>query len=212
MNSKNTAQQELQELIVLIKKLRAPDGCPWDQKQTKQDIGKYILDEAYEVLDALIENNPQHIREELGDLLFQILFIAEIASESGEFLLSDVAADIAEKLVRRHPHVFGDVKANDADEAVESWEGVKRRENGGQARPAVSIPRALPALARAQKIARRTKLRANIRDIAARVERLPRARNREKALGEVLFALVAYAAEKHVDAESALRAAVNQKT
>jgi uncharacterized protein YabN with tetrapyrrole methylase and pyrophosphatase domain len=127
-------------------------------------------------------------------------------------LLSDVVADITEKLVRRHPHVFGDVKANDADEAIESWEGVKRRENGGQARPAVSIPHALPALARAQKIARRSKLRANVCDIAARVDKLPRERNREKALGEVLFALAAYAAEKHVDAEGALRAAVNRKT
>ncbi|HEX7593685.1 MAG TPA: nucleoside triphosphate pyrophosphohydrolase, partial [Anaerolineae bacterium] len=125
------------------------------------------------------------------------------------FLLSDVAADIAEKLVRRHPHVFGDVKANNADAAIESWESVKRKENGGKPKPAVSIPRALPALARAQKIARRDKARkqADVRDIAARVNKLPRARNREKALGEVLFALAAYAADKHIDAESALRAA-----
>ncbi|MCK7506937.1 MAG: hypothetical protein MZV70_24675 [Desulfobacterales bacterium] len=102
MDSIDNAQKELQELIALIKKLRAPDGCPWDQKQTKQDIGKYLLDESYEVLDALAENNPQHIQEELGDLLFQILFIAEIASQSGEFSLADVMAAIKEKMIRRH--------------------------------------------------------------------------------------------------------------
>jgi tetrapyrrole methylase family protein/MazG family protein len=199
-------------LAEVVARLRAPDGCPWDREQTHASTRQDLLEECYEVLETLDDGDIPHLREELGDLLFHVLFQAQIASESGEFLLSDVAADIAEKLVRRHPHVFGDVKANDADEAIASWEGVKRRENGGKARPAVSIPRALPALARAQKIARRSKLRVNVQEVAARVEKLPRARNREKALADILFALAAYAAEKHVDAEGALRAAVNRKT
>jgi len=198
-------------LAEVIARLRAPDGCPWDREQTHQSIRKDFLEESYEVLETLDEEDIPHLREELGDLLFHVLFQAQIASESGEFLLTDVAADIAEKLVRRHPHVFGDVKASDADEAIESWESVKRRENGGKARPASGIPRALPALARAQKIARRGKVKADIRDIAARVEKLPRAHKREQALGEVLFALAAYAAAKHMDAESALRAIAEQK-
>ncbi len=201
-------------LAEVIARLRAPDGCPWDREQTHESIRKDFLEECYEVLETLDDGDLPHLREELGDLLFHILFQVQIASESSEFLLSDVAAEIAEKLVRRHPHVFGDVKANDADAAIESWESVKRKENGGKPKPASSIPRALPALARAQKIARRDKARkrADVRDIAARVNKLPRARNREKALGEVLFALAAYAADKHIDAESALRASANKKT
>jgi tetrapyrrole methylase family protein / MazG family protein len=194
-------------LADVIARLRAPDGCPWDREQTHASIRQDFLEECYEVLETLDDGDIPHLREELGDLLFHVLFQAQIASESGEFLLSDVAADIAEKLVRRHPHVFGDVIANDADQAIESWENVKRKENGSKAKPKVSVPRALPALARAQKIARRGKVSADVRGIAAQVGELPRARNRERALGEVLFALAAYAAEKHIDAEGALRAA-----
>ena len=197
-------------LTEVIARLRAPDGCPWDREQTHESVRQDFLEECYEVLETLDDGDIPHLREEIGDLLFHVLFQAQIASESGEFLLSDVMADIAEKLVRRHPHVFGDVIANDADEAVESWENVKRKENGGKAKPKVSVPRALPALARAQKIARRGKIKADVRDIAARVGKLPRARNREKALGEVLFALATYAAEKHIDAEGALRAAAKK--
>ena len=106
MTSIHDAQIQLRELIELIQKLRAPDGCPWDQKQTPQDIGKYLLDESYEVLDALVENNPRHVQEELGDLLFQILFIAGIATESGDFTLADIMRTVKEKMIRRHPHVL----------------------------------------------------------------------------------------------------------
>ena len=193
-------------LAEVIARLRAPDGCPWDREQTHQSVRKDFLEECYEVLETLDEGDLPHLREELGDLLFHVLFQAQIASESGEFLLSDVTADIAEKLVRRHPHVFADVVAKDADAAIESWDSVKRRENGGKPKPTSSIPRALPALARAQKIARRGKLSVDLHDVSARVEKLPRVRDRQKALGEILYALAAYAAEKHLDAESALRA------
>jgi tetrapyrrole methylase family protein/MazG family protein len=199
-------------LAEVIARLRAPDGCPWDREQTHASIRQDLMEECYEVLETLDDGDIPHLREELGDLLFHVLFQAQIASESGEFLLSEVTADIAEKLVRRHPHVFGDVIANNADEAIESWERVKRKDawRGGKATPKVSVPRALPALARAQKIARRGKIKADVRDLTARVDRLPRARNRARALGEVLFALAAYAAQKHIDAEGALRAATNK--
>jgi len=194
-------------LAEVIARLRAPDGCPWDREQTHQSVRKDFLEECYEVLETLDEGDVPHLREELGDLLFHVLFQAQIASESGEFLLTDVTADIAEKLIRRHPHVFGGVAAKDADAAIESWESVKRRENGGKAKPASSISRGLPALARAQKLARRRKVSADLHDVSVRVEKLPRVRDRQKALGEILFALAAYAGEKHLDAESALRAA-----
>ena len=133
MNPMDTPDKELQDLITLIRKLRAPDGCPWDRKQTRQDIGKYLLDEAYEVLDALAEDNPRHLQEELGDLLFQILFISEIASEAGDFSLADVMNDIQAKMIRRHPHVFGDVKVNSVQEVKENWQEIKKRERSGTA-------------------------------------------------------------------------------
>ncbi|CAG0944594.1 partial XTP/dITP diphosphohydrolase, partial [Anaerolineae bacterium] len=111
---------------------------------------------------------------------------------------------ISAKLVRRHPHVFGDVKVNGTDEIIANWEKIKQGENGGKKKTS-SIPRTLPALPRAQKVAKRDKVKANPKEIAKEVERLARAKNRERALGEVLFALAAYAQEKHLDAESALR-------
>lgn len=151
----NQTQAQLLELIALIRKLRAPDGCPWDRKQTRQDVGKYLLDESYEVLDALAENDPEHIQEELGDLLFQILFIAEISAESGEFSLADVMKGIQEKMIRRHPHVFGDVKVHSVQDVKDNWQEIKKREKDGSQRnqdPFGNIPRSLPALKRAQKI------------------------------------------------------------
>ena len=146
---------ELQELIALIKKLRAPDGCPWDRKQTKQDMGKYLLDEAYEVFDALSDHDLHHIQEELGDLLFLILFTAEIASESGEFTLADAMKSIRQKMIRRHPHVFGDVEVKSVQDVKDNWQEIKKLERGetpGKQNIFGSIPRSLPALKRAQKI------------------------------------------------------------
>ena len=119
---------KLRELTQLIKKLRAPDGCPWDRQQKKGDIGKYILEEAYEVVDSLGKENPQSLKEELGDLLFQILFLTEISTESDFFSLSDVMDGIIEKMIRRHPHVFGDKKVNSVEEVKENWEQIKKKE------------------------------------------------------------------------------------
>jgi tetrapyrrole methylase family protein / MazG family protein len=227
MNSPTDVQKELQELITLIQKLRAPNGCPWDQKQTKQDIGKYILDEAYEVLDSLIENNPQHIQEELGDLLFQILFIAEISSESGEFSLADVIAAIKEKMIRRHPHVFGNVLVNSVREVKENWQEIKKQERGGKATEANlfgNIPRSLPELKRAQKITAVAaqngfdwkatpdvleKLQEELREFNTALNNNDQSKIEEE-LGDLLFTLVNLSRFVQVDSETALAKTTNK--
>lgn len=227
MNSINDAERPLQELIALIKKLRAPDGCPWDQKQTRQDIGKYLLDESYEVLDALAENNPQHLQEELGDLLFQILFIAEIASESGEFSLAEVMNAIKEKMIRRHPHVFGDVKVNSVQDVKDNWQEIKKQERGGKASENNlfgNIPRSLPALKRAQKIttvaARHGFDWPNTDDVLNKLQEeldeLSEARKKgdagkfEEEMGDIFFTLVNLSRFLSVDAETAATGAIDK--
>jgi MazG family protein len=140
--------EKLNNLIQLIRKLRAPNGCPWDQQQKKEDIGKYILEEAYEVIDSLGKADSQALKEELGDLLFQILFITEISAESGLFSLDDVMEGIKEKMIRRHPHVFGDIKVNSVQEVKDNWQQIKKQErkNNNDAETLFnSIPRSLPA-------------------------------------------------------------------
>lgn len=188
----------------VVAHLRAPEGCPWDRAQTHQSLRKDFLEECYEVLDALDRNDITHLREELGDLMLHIFLQAQIAAESGEFLLTDVIADITAKLIRRHPHVFGDVQVSSTREIIANWERIKQAERNGAPRSA-RVPRALPALARAQKVARRNKIKVTARDIQLAVAKLARAKNRERALGDALFALAAYAAHKQIDAESALR-------
>ncbi len=194
----------------VVAHLRAPDGCPWDRAQTHQSLRKDFLEECYEVLETLDQNDVPHLREELGDLLLHIFLQTQIAAEAGEFRLTDVVADITAKLVRRHPHVFGDVRVNGTDEIVANWEQIKQSENGGK-KKRLAIPRALPALASAQRIAKRKKSPASVQAIAAAVQKLSRVRNREKALGELLFLVAAYAAAQRIDAEGALRRVARQQ-
>lgn len=227
MNAMNDTQKQLQELIALIKRLRAPDGCPWDQKQTKQDIGKYLLDEAYEVLDALAENNPGHLEEELGDLLFQILFIAEIASESGEFSLADVMKTIQAKMIRRHPHVFGGIQVSSVSEVKENWQAIKKKERGDKAAEEDcfgSIPRSLPALKRAQKITAVAsrfgfdwpnaddvliKLKEELDELAS-ARKKGDAEKIEEEMGDILFTLVNLSRFLSVDAEKAATGTIDK--
>lgn len=188
----------------VVAHLRAPEGCPWDRAQTHQSLRKDFLEECYEVLDALDRNDIPHLREELGDLMLHIFLQTQIAAESGEFLLTDVIADIIAKLIRRHPHVFGDVHVSGTREIIANWERIKQAERNGAPHSA-RLPRALPALARAQKVARRNKIKVTARDIQLAVAKLARTKHRERALGDALFTLAAYAAHKQIDAESALR-------
>jgi MazG family protein len=164
-------------------------------------------------LETLDANDIPHLREELGDLMLHIIFQTQIASESSEFLLSDVIADVSEKLIRRHPHVFGDVQVNGKADVIANWDKIKQAENGGKKKS--KMPRGLPALMRAQKVAKKMTTNSgnttNLKNVAARVEKLSRAKDRGRALGEILFALAAYAQAKHIDAESVLRTFATEK-
>ncbi|MBI4789848.1 MAG: MazG family protein [Chloroflexi bacterium] len=198
-------------LAEIVAHLRSPSGCPWDREQTHQSLRGNFLEDAYEVMEALDEDDMPHLREELGDLMLHILLQTQIAQESGEFLLTDVVAEIAAKLVRRHPHVFGDVQVSGTADIIANWEMIKQAEKAGKPKKKASMPRGLPALVLAKKVARKKKEAREIREIAAQVEKLKRAKNREKALGEILYEIAAYAAAKGIDAESALRTVARER-
>jgi len=144
----------LGRLVDIMARLRAPGGCPWDREQTPESLRPYLLEETYEVLDAIERGDPAALRDELGDLLLQVVFHAELAAEAGRFTIRDVAHAIAEKLVRRHPHVFGDVQVRGADDVVRNWQQIKaeERKEAREGGVLADVPRALPALAYAQKV------------------------------------------------------------
>ena len=157
------ASAELQHLVQTIWRLRQPDGCPWDREQTHQSIGKNMIEEAYEALDCIEADDAAHLREELGDVLMQVVLHAQIAADAGEFTLADVARDIDAKLIRRHPHVFGDADAENSDEVLKIWDEVKLAEKAvkdkavaaGEAVPEGlldGVPTHLPALMQAQTL------------------------------------------------------------
>jgi tetrapyrrole methylase family protein/MazG family protein len=140
-------------LVEIMRRLRGPGGCPWDAEQTHESLKRYLLEESYEVIEAIDKNDPEHLKEELGDLMLQPVFHAVIAEEKGEFTLDEVLQTICDKLVLRHPHVFGDQIVKTADEQVENWERIKKLEKGEERKSALSgVPPHLPALMKAQKI------------------------------------------------------------
>jgi tetrapyrrole methylase family protein / MazG family protein len=150
-----------EDLVDLMDRLRGPDGCPWDREQTYATLRGYVLEECYEVVEAIDRDQRDGLREELGDLLFQVVFLARLAKEEGAFDAADVVRGIAEKMVRRHPHVFGDARADTSQEVLRRWEEIKRREKeaveGGGPREErgsvlAGVPRALPALLKAQRL------------------------------------------------------------
>lgn len=195
------APDPLSEAIAVMAELRGPDGCPWDREQTHTSLVKYAIEEAYEVAEAAEAGDPQDLREELGDLLLQVLFHAQIAAEAGTFTLEDVAATLVAKLKRRHPHVFGDVTAETAQEVAANWDAIKAQERP-RAHPLAGIGESLPALVRAQKvISRATK--------AGLVPAAEPART-EEAVGEQLLQTVREAHAAQIDAEQALRGATRK--
>ncbi|MEI6214686.1 MAG: nucleoside triphosphate pyrophosphohydrolase [Desulfuromonadales bacterium] len=144
---------DFRQLVDIMKKLRAPGGCPWDAEQTHQSLTRYLIEETYEVIEAIDSGSSDHLKEELGDLLLQPVFHAAIAEESGSFSIHDVISLLCEKLVRRHPHVFGDVEIRDSDAQVENWERIKKGEKSGERTSALEgVPPHLPALLKAHKI------------------------------------------------------------
>lgn len=199
----------------IIATLRGPNGCPWDRVQTHRTLRPYLIEEAYETLAALDESDPERLREELGDLLLEVLLHVQIAEETGDFKLSDVIHSISHKLVRRHPHVFGEATAETPEAVVEQWDELKRRERG-EASALEGIPIGLPALAHAQAVQRRAS-RAGFAfespDQAweALEEELEEFRSaasdeqRADELGDAFFALANVARMHSVDAEDALR-------
>ena len=141
------------QLLTIMRKLRGPGGCPWDAEQTHESLTRYLLEETYEVIEAIDEKSPQHLKEELGDLLLQPIFHAAIAEETGDFNINDVIDTLCEKLIRRHPHVFGNLDIKDSNAQIENWERIKKDEKGAERPSALSgIPNHLPALLKAHKI------------------------------------------------------------
>jgi len=195
----------IDRLVAIMARLRDPNGgCPWDREQDFASIVPYTLEEAYEVDDAIRRGDMQGLRDELGDLLLQVVFHARMAEEAGRFRFDDVVEGICEKLVRRHPHVFGDAKIESSAAQTESWERIKaaERAEAGHERDAFDeVPLALPALARAAKLQRRA-ARAGL---GAALPEAPDEKLDAGALGEKLFALVALANREGLDPEQALR-------
>ncbi len=201
----------------VIATLRGPDGCPWDRVQTHASLRPFLLEEASETLEALDEEDPSRLCEELGDLLLEVLLHVQIAEDEGEFALEDVIRGITEKLVHRHPHVFGEATAATPEAVVEQWEELKREERSGQS-ALTGIPRTLPALARAQAMQRRAsgagfaweRVEQAWEALEEELEELRQANTSEKRreeVGDSLFALAGLARWLEVDGEEALRSA-----
>ncbi|QWT17762.1 nucleoside triphosphate pyrophosphohydrolase [Collinsella sp. zg1085] len=217
-----------QALIETVWRLRQPDGCPWDREQTHESIAKNLIEEAYEALDCIEQGDIEHLREELGDVLMQVVLQSQIAHDQQEFTCADIMCELNEKLIRRHPHVFGDVQAATGEEALKSWEQVKLAEKAQAAEKGLhkslldDVPRSLPALMQAQKVSRKAASVGfeweTIEDIWAQVDEErseflaeePKTEARAREFGNLLFALVNIARREGIDAESALRASTSK--
>ena len=148
------AGEAFSRLVGIMRRLRGPEGCPWDREQDFSSLRRYTLEEAYEVVQAIDDGDPQTLSAELGDLLLQIVFLSQLGAEDGSFTVVDAIESISDKLVRRHPHVFGDLHVNGADDVLRNWEAIKHEERGTTSL-LDDVPRAFPALERAQKIGKR---------------------------------------------------------
>ena len=150
-------KSQIQRLLDIMRQLREPDGCPWDREQTIESLKSNLIEETYEVIDAMEGGDRSELKEELGDLLLQVVFQAQICDEEGAFNFDDVAQAIADKLVRRHPHVFGDAQADTSDQVIRNWEKIKKTEKGGDTPRSLvaGIPRHLPALSKAHLVQKR---------------------------------------------------------
>jgi MazG family protein len=207
--------QRLLDLVRVMGRLRGPDGCPWDREQTHRSLARHLLEEAHESLQAIDAGDDDALKDELGDLLLQVVFHARIAADDGAWDVDDVAEAIVEKLIRRHPHVFGEVDVSGAEEVLANWERIKAREKGDGGGLEDDIPPTLPALARAAKVLRRADASAfeewggasAMEALREELDELERATGErvEDEIGEMLFAAVAVARRLGVDAETALR-------
>jgi tetrapyrrole methylase family protein/MazG family protein len=215
---------DLQELLKIMEALRGERGCPWDKQQTRESLKPYIIEEAYELYEAIEGNDPNMIKEELGDLLFQIVFQSQISKEKGEFEMSDVIAKIGEKMVTRHPHVFGDAECRDPGEVIKQWEVLKKRE--GKMRESIleGVPKAMSALLRARRLQKRAAQAGfdweKIDDVLMKVDEeinefreALKTKNQpemEDELGDILFMLVNLSRFVGVNPEDALRKTISK--
>jgi len=222
--------ETLENLVSIMDRLREPSGCPWDREQTYGTLRAYLLEECYEVVEALDTMDPGALREELGDLLFQIVFLSRLAKEEGHFTTADVVRGVAEKMVRRHPHIFGDDRADTSEEVLRNWEEIKRKErnDGSTSRNSDTghsilsgIPLALPALLKAQRLGAKAarvgfdwrkdadlfeKLKEETEELRSAFEAGDPVAVREE-LGDLLFTVAMMGRRLEVDPEGALEQA-----
>ena len=212
------------DLVEIVRILRAPGGCPWDAEQTHESLRRNFLEEAYEAVEAINENSPAHLREELGDVLLQVVLHAQIEAETGSFDLDGVADGICKKLIFRHPHVFGDVTVDGTAQVLSNWEDLKREEKGQETHTAAlsAVARSLPALWRAEKVQKKAKkagldwpdLSGALDKLSEELEELKTAvaqgSNVAEELGDLLFSAVNAARFVKVDPEETLTAATDK--
>jgi len=219
------AGQQLARLRAIMHRLRAPGGCPWDAEQTHESLVPNLIEEAYETVDTIQRGDFEHLKEELGDLLLQVVFHSEIAGEAGRFTLDDVARGISDKLVRRHPHVFGESNAADTDAVLRQWDEIKRTEKGDEGELYLhGVGKGLPALLRASKLQKKAskvgfdwpvetgvvaKIREELHELIAAIDEQDLAAVSEE-MGDLLFSVVNLARFRNVDPE-VLMAAANTK-
>ena len=195
---------KLDELIAVLERLRAPGGCAWDREQTHESLVQYLIEETYELVDAIESGDDAEMLEELGDVLYQVVFHSDIAAEAGRFTLEDVAEHMTQKMIGRHPHVFGDTTAETADDVMAVWDDLKKTEKPHRTSVLDGIPQRMPALALADKLLGRAH-KVGLIDAT-----LPGAVNvtEEDELGPLLLAIVASAKANGLDSERALRTAL----
>lgn len=210
------------ELIEIVKTLRGPNGCEWDKAQTHDSLTPYLLEEAHEVIDSIAEHNPSKIKEELGDLMLHIVFQAQIATEAGEFTIADSLEHINSKLIRRHPHVFGETEVKNVHDIKKNWEVIKMKE--GRKSLMDGLPKSLPALLQARRVQERAAqvgfdwdaiepVWAKITEETAELQDAIAARNKDEIIdefGDLIFTMVNLSRFLEIDPEEALRHTVNK--
>ena len=216
-------KKTFEDVVSLARRLRAPGGCPWDREQTLGSLRAYVLEEAYEVIQAIELGDTDGLIEELGDFLFQVVFISQIASEEGKFDVGDVTGRLHDKLVRRHPHVFGEKKAKDAADALRTWNAEKLKEKKGKP-DLEEIPRAMPSLMRAQRVGEKAaragfdwsdassvlaKVKEELLELEREMEAGEKNRSREE-WGDLVFSVVNLARHLDIDAETASHGAIEK--
>src|SRR5471032_839252 len=233
MSEPTPGARAMDRLLDLMTRLRAPDGCAWDREQTPATLKPQMLEECYEVIEAIDSGSPQHLTEELGDLLLHIVFQAQIAREAGEFAFADVANGIADKLIRRHPHVFGEAKVDDSAGVVAQWHQLKKAEKPERESALNGVPRALPALMRAEALQKKArnvgfdwpdvrgsldKVREEVAEVTAEIEsdlalahaneaKFVPAPETAEEIGDLLFSIVNLTRHLKLDAEELLTGA-----